>query len=42
MPIWVALDLPPEETIIEIARGYLDRYGIVIVLICARISKACC
>lgn len=33
--IWVALDLPPEETIIEIARGYLDRYGIVIILACA-------
>ena len=33
--IWVALDLPPEETIVEIARGYLDRYGIVIVLLAA-------
>jgi membrane protein DedA with SNARE-associated domain len=33
--VWVALDLPPEQTIIEIARRYLDRYGIVIVLICA-------
>jgi membrane protein DedA with SNARE-associated domain len=33
--VWVALDLPPEQTIIEIARSYLDRYGIVIVLICA-------
>src|ERR1041384_1883127 len=33
--VWVALDLPPEETIIDIARGYLDRYGVVIVLICA-------
>ena len=33
--VWIALDLPPEETIIEIARGYLDRYGVVIVLIAA-------
>ena len=36
--IWVALDLPPEETIIEIARGYFARYGIVIVLVCAVIE----
>jgi membrane protein DedA with SNARE-associated domain len=33
--VWIVLDLPPERTIIEIARQYLDRYGIVIVLICA-------
>ena len=33
--IWVALDLPPEETIIQIAKTYLDRYGIVIVLLSA-------
>jgi membrane protein DedA with SNARE-associated domain len=33
--IWIALDLPPEDTVIDIARGYLDRYGGVIVLICA-------
>jgi membrane protein DedA with SNARE-associated domain len=33
--VWIALDLPPEATIIEIARSYLDRYGIVIVLLCA-------
>jgi membrane protein DedA with SNARE-associated domain len=30
--VWIALDLPPEQTIIEIARRYLDRYGVVIVL----------
>jgi membrane protein DedA with SNARE-associated domain len=33
--VWIALDLPPEETLIDIARGYLDRYGGVIVLVCA-------
>jgi membrane protein DedA with SNARE-associated domain len=33
--IWVALDLPPEETMIAIAKNYLDRYGIAIVLISA-------
>ena len=33
--IWVALDLPPEETIIQIAKTYLDRYGIVIVVLSA-------
>jgi membrane protein DedA with SNARE-associated domain len=33
--VWVALDLPPEATIIKIAGGYLDRYGVVIVLVCA-------
>ena len=33
--VWIALDLPPEETVIDIARGYLDRYGVVIVLVCA-------
>ena len=31
--IWVALDLPPEETLIGIAKGYLDRYGVAIVLV---------
>ena len=36
--VWVALDLPPEETIIAIARRYLDRYGIAIVLLCAYIE----
>jgi membrane protein DedA with SNARE-associated domain len=36
--VWVALDLPPEQTIIEIARGYLDRHGIVIVLLCAYVE----
>ena len=33
--IWLALDLPPEETIIAAAKFYLDRYGVVIVLISA-------
>jgi membrane protein DedA with SNARE-associated domain len=33
--VWVALDLPPEATIIQIAKSYLDRYGIVIVLVSA-------
>src|SRR5262249_27161366 len=33
--IWVALDLPPEETMAQIAKTYLDRYGPVIVLISA-------
>ena len=33
--LWIALDLPPEETIIDLARGYLDRYGVVVVLISA-------
>jgi membrane protein DedA with SNARE-associated domain len=33
--IWIALDLPPEETLAQIAKDYLDRYGVVIVLISA-------
>src|SRR5947209_501646 len=33
--IWLALDLPPEETLAQTAKTYLDRYGIVIVLISA-------
>ena len=33
--IWLALDLPPEETMIAAAKYYLDRYGVVIVLISA-------
>lgn len=33
--IWLALDLPPEETLAQIARTYLDRYGVAIVFICA-------
>jgi hypothetical protein len=33
--VWLALDLPPEQTIIAIGKSYLDRYGLLIVLICA-------
>src|SRR5438477_6641304 len=33
--LWLALDLPPEETIIAAAKVYLDRYGLAIVLVCA-------
>jgi membrane protein DedA with SNARE-associated domain len=33
--IWLALDLPPEETMAQIAKSYLDRYGVVIVLVSA-------
>jgi membrane protein DedA with SNARE-associated domain len=33
--IWLALDLPPEETMAQAAKQYLDRYGLAIVLICA-------
>jgi membrane protein DedA with SNARE-associated domain len=33
--IWIALDLPPEETMARIAKSYLERYGIAIVLVSA-------
>jgi membrane protein DedA with SNARE-associated domain len=33
--IWLALDLPPEDTMVRIAKDYLDRHGILIVLIAA-------
>lgn len=33
--VWLALDLPPEETMAQAAKYYLDRYGVVIVLISA-------
>jgi membrane protein DedA with SNARE-associated domain len=33
--IWRLLDLPPEETLAQIAKVYLERYGVVIVLISA-------
>src|SRR5213593_2593611 len=33
--IWLALDLPPEETLAQIAKTYLDRDGPIIVLISA-------
>jgi membrane protein DedA with SNARE-associated domain len=33
--IWLALDLPPEETMTRIAKEYLDRYGVFIVLVSA-------
>ena len=33
--IWRALDLPPEEALAQIAKTYLDRYGIAIVFISA-------
>jgi membrane protein DedA with SNARE-associated domain len=32
--IWIALDLPPEQTIIAIGKSYLDRYGLWIILVC--------
>jgi membrane protein DedA with SNARE-associated domain len=32
--IWLALDLPPEATIVAIGKSYLDRYGLWIVLVC--------
>jgi membrane protein DedA with SNARE-associated domain len=36
--VWVILGLPPERTIIEIAKPYLDRYGAVLVLGCAYVE----
>ena len=33
--VWLALDLPPEETMAQAAEYYLDRYGVVIVLVSA-------
>ena len=36
--IWLALGLPPEEAIIAIAKSYLDRYGMVIVLVSAYVE----
>jgi len=33
--IWRALDLPPEETMAQIAKTYLDRYGVVIIFVSA-------
>lgn len=33
--VWLALDLPPEETMAQAAKYYLDRYGVVIVLVSA-------
>ena len=39
--IWLALDLPPEQTIIAIGKRYLDRYGLVVVLVCAYLEASC-
>jgi membrane protein DedA with SNARE-associated domain len=36
--IWLALDLPPEATIIAIGKSYLDRYGLWIVLVCGYVE----
>ena len=33
--VWLALDLPPEATMAQAAKDYLERYGLVIVLISA-------
>src|SRR3954454_21742263 len=33
--IWLALDLPPEDTMVRIAKDYLDRHGMLIVFIAA-------
>ena len=37
--VWLALDLPPEETIIASAKVYLDRYGLAIVLVCGWVMR---
>lgn len=31
--VWKALNLPPESELIEIARGYFEKYGIITVLV---------
>jgi membrane protein DedA with SNARE-associated domain len=36
--VWLALDLPPEATIIAIGKSYLDRYGLWVVLICGYVE----
>jgi membrane protein DedA with SNARE-associated domain len=33
--IWLALDLPPEDTMVRIAKDYLDHHGVLIVLVAA-------
>ena len=36
--VWIALGLPPEETIAPIARGYFERFGLLAVLVAAFIE----
>ena len=36
--VWILLDLPPEETLIPIARDFFQRYGLVTVLIGAALE----
>lgn len=36
--VWLWLDLPPEETVIAIARGYFETHGLVTVLVAAFIE----
>jgi membrane protein DedA with SNARE-associated domain len=36
--IWILLDLPPEQEIMRMARGYFDRYGLITVLISATLE----
>ena len=36
--VWLALDLPPEATIIAIGKSYLDRYGLWMVLVCGYVE----
>jgi membrane protein DedA with SNARE-associated domain len=36
--IWLALDLPPEATIIAIGKSYLDRHGLWIILVCGYVE----
>jgi membrane protein DedA with SNARE-associated domain len=36
--VWLALDLPPEATMAAVAKDYLDRYGLWVVLICAYVE----
>lgn len=36
--VWTLLDLPPTEQVVEIAKMYFDRYGLLTIFICAIIE----
>jgi len=38
--LWDLLDLPPEEVLIEMAKGYFEKYGLVTVLLAAIVEGA--
>ncbi len=38
--VWQLFDLPPQHEVVELARGYFEHYGLIVIFICAVIEGA--